>query len=145
MEGRYIAFTHANEPEHELLRVYPSELRRQYIPKATKQTQNISGIQCTVMRMEYAICDCIVRLACNEGVPVFFDAVLVILKTYYPLEDIEATFRPANIKLDSSHLDLNDANECKKMVQNFFPNILVTNKYGKDDLIKISSCSGCIG
>ena len=41
MEGRYIAFTHANEPEHELLRVYPSELRRQYVPMATEQTQNI--------------------------------------------------------------------------------------------------------
>ena len=144
MEGRYIAFTHANEPEHELLRVCPSELRRQYVPMATEQTQSISGVECTVMRMVYTNSDCIVRLGCSEGVPVMFDAVLVILKTYYPLEDIEATFQPANIKLDSSHLDLNDANECKKMVQYFFPNILVTNKYGKDDLIKIQTCSGCM-
>lgn len=144
MDAHYISFTHSNEPEHELLRVYPSELRRQYVPTPGEGTQEISGIQCTVMRMEYTNSDCIVRLGCSEGVPVMFDAVLVILKTYYPLEDIEATFQPANIKLDSSHLDLSDGNECKKMVEYFFPNILSTNKYGKDDIIKISTCSGCM-
>ena len=144
MEGHYIAFTHENEPEKELLRVYPTELRRQYVPMATEQTQLISGTECTLMRMEYTNSDCIVRLACSDGVFVLFDAVLVILKTYYPLEDTEVTFHPANIKLDSSHLDLSDANECKKMVQYFFPNIVVTNKYGKDDIIKLATCSRCM-
>ena len=144
MEGRYIAFTHANEPEHELLRVFPCELRRQYVPTPGEGTQTISGVECTVMKMEYTNSDCIIRLACSQGVPVLFDAVLVILKTYHPLEDIEATFHPANIKLDHSHLDLNNANECKKLVQYFFPNILVTNKYGSDDLITISTSSGCM-
>jgi hypothetical protein len=140
MEGHYISFTHSNEPEHELLRVYPSELRRQYVPTPGEGTQEISGIQCTVMRMEYTNSDCIVRLGCSEGVPVMFDAVLVILKTYYPLEDIEATFHPANIKLELSSHRLNDSTEnIKKMVEYFFPNILVTNKYGKDDLIEIST------
>ena len=144
MEGHYIAFTHANESKHELLRVYPSELRRQYVPTPGQGTQNISGIECTIMRMEYTNSDCIVRLASNNGVPVLFDAVLVILKTYHPLEDIEITFHPANIKLDSSHLDLSDANECKKMVQYFFPNINVTNQYENDMIIKISTCSNCM-
>jgi len=139
MDNHYIAFTHENEPEHELLRVYPSEVRRQYVPMATEQTQRISGFECTVMRMEATNSDCIVRLGCREGVLVLIDAVLVILKTLHPLEDIEATFQPANIKLDSSHLDLSDANECKKMVQYFFPNILTTNKFGKHDLIEISN------
>ena len=145
MKGHYIAFTHEIEPEKELLRVYPTELRRQYVPMATEQTQLISGTECTLMRMEYTNSDCIVRLACSEGgVPVLFDAVLVILKTYHALEDIEATFQPANIKLDSSHLDLSDANQCKKMIQYFFPNIVVTNKYGKDDIIKLATCSRCM-
>jgi len=145
MEGHYISFTHVNEPENKILTVFPSELKRQYVPMASEQTQDISGIECTVMKMEYTNSDCIVRLASSsEGVQVMFDAVLVILKTYYPLEDIEATFQPANIKLDSSHLDLSDANECKKMIQYFNPDILVTNKYGKDDIIKISTCSKCM-
>ena len=144
MDAHYISFTHVNDPEKKLLVVYPSELRRQYAAMASEQTQNIQGTECSVMRMGYTNSDCIVRLGCSEGVPVLFDAVLVILKTYYPLEDIEATFQPANIKLDSSHLDLSDANECKKMIQYFSPNIVVTNKYGKDDLIKISTCSGCM-
>ena len=144
MEGHYISFTHVNNSEKELTRVYPSELRRQYVPTPGQGTQNISGIECTIMRMEYTNSDCIVRLGSRDGAYVLFDAVLVILKTYHQLEDIEFTFQPANIKLDSSHLDLNDSNECKKMVQYFFPNIVVTNKYGNDDLIKISTCSGCM-
>ena len=144
MEGHYIAFTHANESKHELLRVYPSELRRQYVPTPGQGTQNISGIECTIMRMEYTNSDCIVRLGSRDGAYVLFDAVLVILKTYHQLEDIEVTFQPANIKLDSSHLDLSDANECKKMVQYFFPNINVTNKYENDMIIKISTCSACM-
>ena len=144
MEGHYIAFTHANESKHELLRVYPSELRRQYVPTPGQGTQNISGIECTIMRMEYTNSDCIVRLGSRDGAYVLFDAVLVILKTYHQLEDIELTFQPANIKLDSSHLDLSDANECKKMVQYFFPNINVTNKYENDMIIKISTCSACM-
>ena len=94
--------------------------------------------------MEYTNSDCIVRIGCRDGVPVLFDAVLVILKTLHPLEDIEATFHPANIKLDNSHLQLSDANECKKMVQYFFPNINVTNQYENDMIIKISTCSGCM-
>ena len=51
MEGRYIAFTHANEPEHELLRVYPSELRRQYVPTPRQGTQNISPVECTIIQI----------------------------------------------------------------------------------------------
>ena len=144
MDNHYIAFTHENEPKHELLRVYPSELRRQYVPTPGQGTQNISGIECTIMRMEYTNSDCIVRLGSRDGAYVLFDAVLVILKTYHQLEDIEVTFQPANIKLDSSHLDLSDANECKKMVQYFFPNINVTNKYENDMIIKISTCSACM-
>ena len=144
MEGHYISFTHSNEPENKLLTVYPSELRRQYAAAPGQGTQNISGIECTIMRMEYTNSDCIVRIGCRDGVPVLFDAVLVILKTLHPLEDIEATFHPANIKLDNSHLDLSDANECKKMVQYFFPNINVTNQYENDMIIKISTCSGCM-
>ena len=144
MDNHYIAFTHANESKHELLRVYPSELRRQYVPTPGQGTQNISGIECTIMRMEYTNSDCIVRLGSRDGAYVLFDAVLVILKTYHQLEDIEITFQPANIKLDSSHLDLSDANECKKMVQYFFPNINVTNKYENDMIIKISTCSACM-
>ena len=144
MDEHYITFADDDEPETVLLKVFPSELRRQYVPTPGQGTQNISGIECTIMRMEYTNSDCIVRIGCRDGVPVLFDAVLVILKTYHQLEDIEITFQPANIKLDSSHLDLSDANECKKMVQYFFPNILVTNKYGKDDLIEISTCSACM-
>lgn len=79
MEGRYIAFTHANEPEHELLRVYPSELRRQYVPTPRQGTQNISPVEWTIMRMQYTNSDCIVRLGCSQGVSVLFDAVVVIL------------------------------------------------------------------
>ena len=144
MDAHYISFTHSNEPKRCLLKVFPSELRRQYAAAPGQGTQNISGIECTIMRMEYTNSDCIVRLASNNGVPVLFDAVLVILKTYHPLEDIEITFHPANIKLDSSHLDLSDANECKKMVQYFFPNINVTNQYENDMIIKISTCSNCM-
>ena len=144
MDAHYISFTHVNDPEHELLRVFPSELRRQYVPTPGQGTQNISGIECTIMRMEYTNSDCIVRLGSRDGAYVLFDAVLVILKTYHQLEDIELTFQPANIKLDSSHLDLSDANECKKMVQYFFPNINVTNKYENDMIIKISTCSACM-
>ena len=144
MDNHYIAFTHENEPKHELLRVYPSELRRQYVPMPGDGTQFISGVECTIMRMEYVHSDCIVRLGSRDGAYVLFDAVLVILKTYHQLEDIEVTFQPANIKLDSSHLDLSDANECKKMVQYFFPNINVTNKYENDMIIKISTCSACM-
>ena len=144
MEGHYISFTHSNEPENKLLTVYPSELRRQYAAMASEQTQNIQGTECSVMRMGYTNSDCIVRLGCSDAVPVLFDAVLVILKTYHALEDIEVTFHPANIKLDSSHLDLSDGNECKKMVQYFFPNIVVTNKYCNDDIIKLATCSRCM-
>ena len=144
MDEHYIMFADKDEPETVLLKVFPSELRRQYVPTPGQGTQNISGIECTIMRMEYTNSDCIVRLACSDGVPVLFDAVLVILKTYHPLEDIEITFHPANIKLDSSHLDLSDANECKKMVQYFFPNINVTNQYENDMIIKISTCSNCM-
>jgi hypothetical protein len=79
MEGRYIAFTRANEPEHELLRVYPSELRRQYVPTPGQGTQNISPVEWTIMRMQYTNSDCIVRLGCSQGVSVLFDAVVVIL------------------------------------------------------------------
>ena len=140
MEGHYIAFTHANESKHELLRVYPSELRRQYVPTPGQGTQNISGIECTIMRMEYTNSDCIVRLGSRDGAYVLFDAAMIILKTLHELEEIEATFHPANIKLELSSHRLNDSTEnIKKMVEYFFPNILVTNKYGKDDLIEIST------
>ena len=130
MEGHYISFTHSNNSEREtvLLKVFPSELRRQYVPTPGQGTQNISGIECTIMRMEYTNSDCIVRIGCRDGVPVLFDAVLVILKTLHPLEDIEATFQPANVKLGGSCIaDVSDVNEWKKLVYFFFPNIQTTN------------------
>ena len=128
MEAHYIAFTHANEPEHELLRVYPAELRRQYVPMATEETKTFGKYEVNVMKMEYSTSDCIVRLGCCKGVPVLIDAVLVILKTLHPLEDIEATFQPANVKLGGSCIaDVSDVNEWKKLVYFFFPNILTTN------------------
>ena len=140
MDNHYIAFTHANEPEKELLTVYPSELRRQYVPMPGDGTQFISGVECTIMRMEYVHSDCLVRLGCSDGAYVLIDAAMIILKTLHELEEIEATFHPANIKLELSSHRLNDSTEnIKKMVEYFFPNILVTNKYGKDDLIEIST------
>ena len=60
MEAHYIAFTHANEPEHELLRVYPTELRRQYVPMATEETKTFGKYEVNVMKMEYSTSDCAV-------------------------------------------------------------------------------------
>ncbi len=140
MDNHYIAFTHENEPDHELLRVYPSELRRQYVPTPGDGTQIISGVECTVMRMEYNYSDCLVRLGSSEGAYILIDAAMLILKTFHEFEEIEATYHPANIKLELSSHRLNDSTEnMKKMIEYFFPNILVTNKYGKDDLIEIST------
>lgn len=93
-----------------------------------KRQKTFGKYEVNVMKMEYSTSDCIVRLGCCKGVPVLIDAVLVILKTLHPLEDIEATFQPANVKLGGSCIaDVSDVNEWKKLVYFFFPNILTTN------------------
>ena len=38
MEAHYVSFKDENDTENELLRVYPAELRRQYLPESTDRT-----------------------------------------------------------------------------------------------------------
>ena len=141
MDEHYITFADEDEPETVLLKVFPSELRRKYSLQNSNETTRIGVHAVLEMPLEYKQTDVIVRLGCCKGVPVLMEAVLVILKTLHPLEDIEATFQPANVKLGGSCIaDVSDVSEWKKLVYFFFPNILATNKFGKHDLIELSTC-----
>ena len=43
--GHYTSFKLENDEENELLRVYPVELRRQYMPESTERTTEIAGFE----------------------------------------------------------------------------------------------------
>jgi hypothetical protein len=137
MEGHFLMFSHVDDPDTELLRVYPVELARMHVPKASDQTQNINGVEVTVMKMEYSVTECIVNLRQTTGTPILIDAVPTILQQEHEFEDIQIRVMPADIVLQ--HLDLHDANQLKQIIYSFFPSIEATHKYGTEHIIDVSA------
>ena len=131
MDGHYISFKHENDEENEVVRVFPVELRRQYMPESTDRTTEISGFQCGVMQMAYQTTECIVLLRTKNGPEILSDAISVILDQH---DIVKATFMPSNVTID---VQVDDTEHLKKLVYFFYPSIKNTNKYGIHDLIEI--------
>jgi len=123
MNGHYISFKHFNDTENELLRVFPVELRRQYMPESTDRTTEISGFQCGVMQMSYSTTECIVLLRTKNGPEILSDAISVILDQH---EVAKALFMPSNVTID---VQVDDTEHLKKLIYFMYPNITNTNKY----------------
>ena len=135
MNGHYISFKDENDAENELLRVFPVELRRQYMymPESTDRTTEISGFQCGVMQMSYSTTECIVLLRTKNGPEILSDAISVILDQH---DIVKATFMPSNVTIDVA---VDDIEHLKKLIYFMFPNITNTNRYGVHDLIEIDT------
>ena len=131
MEGCYVSFHDESNHSNELLRVYPSELRRQYMPESTDRTMAVGQQVVQVMKMSYQTTDCIVRLRTKNGPEILSDAISVIL---YEHEAVTASFMPSNVTIDVA---VDDIEHLKKLIYFLYPNITNTNKYGTHDLIEI--------
>ena len=131
MDGHYISFKNENNDSNELLRVYPSELRRQYMPESTDRTMAVGEFTVQVMKMSYQTTDCIVRLRTKDGPEILSDAISVVLEQH---EVVKALFMPSNVTIDVA---VDDTEYLKKLIYFLYPNITNTNKYGTHDLIKI--------
>ena len=66
MENCYITIAKTNQPEIELVRIFPRELRRQYLP-SSKIQYNDQNEPVLVMDISYARTDCIVSLNTVDG------------------------------------------------------------------------------
>ena len=112
MNGHYISFKDENDAENELLRVFPVELRRQYMymPESTDRTTEISGFQCGVMQMSYSTTECIVLLRTKNGPEILSDAISVILAQH---EVAKALFMPSNVTIDVA---VDDIEHLKKLI-----------------------------
>jgi hypothetical protein len=133
MNGHYISFKQKNDEENELLRVFPVELRRQYMPESTDRTTEISGFQCGVMQMSYSTTECIVLLRTKNGPEILSDAISVILDEH---DIVKATFMPSNVTID---VQVDDTEHLKKVIYflYLYPDITNTNKYGRHNLIDL--------
>ena len=133
MEGHYVSFKTDNNDQTELLRVFPCELRRMYVPEATKQKITVSGIDVFVMKMAYTTTECIVKLRSPNGSNCLVDAIPAILDGHGM---VQATFMPCNVTVN---VDCSNTEYLKKLIYYFHPDILTTNKYGSNDLINIGT------
>ena len=133
MEGCYVSFKDENNDSNELLRVYPSELRRQYMPESTDRTMAVGQQVVQVMKMSYQTTDCIVRLRTKNGPEILSDAISIIL---YEHEAVTASFMPSNVTIDVA---VDDIEHLKKLIYFLFPNITNTNRYGVHDLIELDN------
>ena len=133
MEGCYVSFKDENNDSNELLRVYPSELRRQYMPESTDRTMAVGQRVVQVMKMSYQKTDCIVRLRTKNGPEILSDAISIIL---YEHEAVTASFMPSNVTIDVA---VDDIEHLKKLIYFLFPNITNTNRYGVHDLIELDN------
>ena len=131
MEGHYISFKDENDAENEILRVFPAELRRQYLPESTDRTAAVGDFTVQVMQMVYKLTDCIVHLRTKDGAICLSDAISVLLKDH---DVLKATFMPCNVTIS---IDVDEIEQLKKMVHFMYPNIKNTNKYGIHDLIEL--------
>ena len=103
MEGCYVSFHDESNHSNELLRVYPSELRRQYMPESTDRTMAVGQRVVQVMKMSYQTTDCIVRLRTKNGPEILSDAISIIL---YEHEAVTAYFMPSNVTIDVADDDI---------------------------------------
>ena len=133
MQGHYISFKDENNAENEILRVFPAELRRQYLPQSTDRTASCGNFTVQVMQMTYKLTDCIIHLGTFDGAKCLSDAISVILEDH---EVLTATFMPCNVTLSIAS---DNIEQLKQMVHYFYPNIKNTNKYGKYDLIDLDN------
>lgn len=131
MEDHYISFKTENNDQSELLRVFPCELRRTYVPEATKQNITASGIEAFVMKMAYTTTECIVKLRSANGPNCLVDAIVAMLDDH---DTVNAHFMPCNVTVN---VDCSNTDYLKKLIYYFHPDILTTNKYGSNDLIDI--------
>ena len=134
MEGCYVSFHDESNHSNELLRVYPSELRRQYMPESTDRTMAVGQRVVQVMKMSYQTTDCIVRLRTKNGPEILSDAISIILDQH---EAVAACFMPSNVTIDiapDEHIE-----HLKKLIYFFCPNIKNTSKYGVHHLIELDN------
>ena len=95
MQGHYISFESENDAGNEILRVWPAELRRQYLPQSTDRTMSVGNFTVQVMQMAYKVTDCIIHLGTPDGAICLVDALSVILEEH---EVVTATFMPCSCK-----------------------------------------------
>ena len=135
MENCYITIAKTNQPEIELVRIFPLELRRIYLP-ASKIQYNENQDPVLVMDISYARTDCIVSMYTMDGPHVLIDSLELICST---CDDYSVTFKPSDIKLNFVVSD-DGLNQLivilKKTIYFLFPNILTTNRFGTHDLIE---------
>jgi hypothetical protein len=131
MDEHYITFADEDEPETVLLKVFPSELRRKYVPKSTKETTRIGLHAVLVMALEYTKTAVIVTKDTPNGASIHVDAIPLILDR---LDSVKITFMPANVTFTMHGGDWLP-NRLERYIYFFYPNIKETNKFGMQDLI----------
>ena len=134
MESCYITIAKTNQPEIEVVRIYPHELRRQYLP-ASKIQYNEQNDPVLVMDISYARTDCIVSMNTMNGPHVLIDCLEHVCST---CDDYSVTFKPSDINFVISSDDvIHDLTiELKKMIYFCFPDILTTSKFSTHDLVE---------
>ena len=129
MEGSYITIaTATNKP---VIRVYPTELRRQYLP-ASKIHMNDENEPILVMMISYARTDCLVSLRTHDAPHVLVDSLESICSN---CDDFIATFLPSNVTIKFSKEE-DMITDLKKMIYFMYPNVQTTCRFGEHDLIK---------
>lgn len=134
MEDCYITVADAGFPDLEIIRVYPTELRRQFLPLARKnfRVQNNNQNEPFLdISIEYARTDCIVSLNTVDGPTVLIDCVEDICAN---CDEFLVTFSPSHIKIKFLKNEM--IKELKKMLYFSFPDILTSNRFGQYDLIE---------
>ena len=105
-----MSFKDENNDETELLRVFPCELRRQYMPESTDRTMAVGEFTVQVLKMSYQTSDCIVRLRTKNGPEILSDAISIIL---FEHEAVTALFMPSNVTIDCQ---VDDIEHLKKLI-----------------------------
>ena len=136
MQGHYISFKDENNAGNEILRVYPAELRRQYLPQSTDRTMSVGNFTVQVIQMTYKVTDCIIHLGTPDGAICLVDALSVILEEH---EVVTATFMPCSVTMCIDVTEEKEIEHLKKMIYFMFPNIKNTSKYGVHHLIELDA------
>ena len=138
MEGHYIAFCQDSDGlSVELLRIYPSLFRREYAPMASDEVQQVGGFVIKTMEMLYQTTTCICNLSTHIGTRVMVEAIPNIIGDSLDNGDIYLKIMPAGIQMDVNltYMEHGDMVEMKKIIFNFFPDIITIHNCSFQDLI----------
>ena len=139
MQNHYISF-YDEDYANEVIRIFPSVLKRVYCPVACDETQCIGGFQIKTMEMEYSTTQAVVNLRTFNGPRIMIDS----LADSFVLEgNIQVKMMPADVWVVvdiSAHID-RVTKKLSELISCFFPEILTLDICPFQDLITSQRCA----